>query len=206
VITDAAIHLAPEDLSERALVKRCQEGDKGAFKVLVERYQQRAMQLAYGFVRSLDDSKDVVQNAFVRVFKSIGEFRNESQFYTWFYGILVNVALDHLRRNKTPTRSYEDGLLLRSQIASVVQLKWIDPREEIWTKQRRKAIVRAIDSLPVDQRMTIILREIEELSYEEIAQVTKVPIGTVMSRIFDARRRLQVKLGEFTDQPARLNL
>jgi len=203
---DAAIHLIPEYLSERALVKRCQEGDKGAFKVLVERYQQRAMRVAYGFVGSQDDSKDVVQDVFVRAFKSIREFRDESQFYTWFYGILVDVALDYLRRNKTPTQSDRDGVLLRRQIASEVPLKWTDPREEIGTKQRRKAIVRAIGSLPVDERMTIILREIEELSYEEISQFTKVPIGTVMFRLFYARRRLQVELGEFADQPACLNL
>jgi DNA-directed RNA polymerase specialized sigma24 family protein len=126
MISNAGVHLMPRDLSERALVKRCQEGDTSAFKVLVERYQQRAMRLACSFVRSQDDSRDVVQDAFVRVFKSIREFRNESQFYTWFCRMLMNVALDLLRRNKTPTESYEDGLLQHSQIASEVQIQ-VDP-------------------------------------------------------------------------------
>ncbi|OGK08348.1 MAG: hypothetical protein A2Y63_04295 [Candidatus Riflebacteria bacterium RBG_13_59_9] len=206
ITTAEAIHLSPDAPSEQALIKSCQEGDKGAFKVLVERYQQRAMRVASGFVRSRDDSKGVVQEAFVRAFKSIREFRNESQFYRWFHVILVNVALDHLRRNKTLTQSDGDGLLLHSSIASEAKLNRTDPREEIWTKQRRKAIVRAIDSLPVDERMTIILREIEDLSYEEIAEFTRVPIGTVMSRVFVGRRRLQFKLGEFADPPTRLNL
>jgi RNA polymerase sigma-70 factor (ECF subfamily) len=186
----------PPDLE---LVKRCQDGDSDAFRILVERYQQRATRLAFRYVKRLDDAQDIAQDAFIRVFKSIKEFRNESQFYTWFYRILVNLALDHLRRNKNQASEFQDGVLLRSQSAAEVQLKKTNPREELWKKQRRKAIVESIDSLPPDQRTTVILREIDGLSYEEIAQVTKVPIGTVMSRLFYARRKLQDKLKEYVD-------
>ena len=186
----------PPDLE---LVKRCQDGDSDAFRVLVERYQQRATRLAFRYVKRIDDAQDIAQDAFIRVFKSIKEFRNESQFYTWFYRILVNLALDHLRRNKNQASEFQDGVLLRSQSAAEAQLKTTNPREELWKKQRRKAIVESIDSLPPDQRTTVILREIDGLSYEEIAQVTKVPIGTVMSRLFYARRKLQDKLKEYVD-------
>ncbi len=186
----------PPDLE---LVKRCQEGDREAFRILVERYQARATRLAYRYVGNMDDAQDITQDAFIRVHRSIKDFRNESQFYTWFYRILVNLALDHFRRNKMRAAEFEDGVLLRSQSASDAQTRKTNPREELWKKQRQQAIVGAIDTLPPDQRTTVILREIDGLSYEEIAQVTKVPIGTVMSRLFYARRKLQVKLKEYVD-------
>ncbi|OGP80840.1 MAG: hypothetical protein A2Y95_11530 [Deltaproteobacteria bacterium RBG_13_65_10] len=186
----------PPDLE---VVRRCQEGQADAFQILVERYQQRALRLAYRYVRSQDDAQDIVQDAFIRVFRSIKEFRNESHFYTWFYRILVNLALDHIRRNKNQGLEFQDGALLRSQSAGDGQTKKTNPREELWSKQRREAITEAIDALPPDQRTTVILREIDGLSYEEIAQVTKVPIGTVMSRLFYARRKLQEKLKEYVE-------
>ena len=186
----------PPDLE---LVKRCQEGDREAFRILVERYQARATRLAYRYVGNMDDAQDITQDAFIRVHRSIKDFRNESQFYTWFYRILVNLALDHLRRNKIQAGEFQDGVLLRSQSAADAQTKKTNPREELWKKQRQQAIVGAIDALPPDQRTTVILREIDGLSYEEIAQVTKVPIGTVMSRLYYARRKLQEKLKEYVD-------
>jgi RNA polymerase sigma-70 factor (ECF subfamily) len=187
---------SPPDLE---LVKRCQEGDVSAFQILVERYQQRAARLAYRYVKNQEDAEDITQDAFIRVFRSIKNFRNESQFYTWFYRILVNLSLDHLRRNKQKETEYQDGVLLRSQTAAELQQKKSSPREELWKKQRQMAIAGAIDSLPDDQRTTVVLREIDGLSYEEIAQVTKVPIGTVMSRLYYARRKLQDKLKEYLD-------
>ena len=186
----------PSDLE---LVERCQADDMSAFQVLVERYQQRATRLAYRYVRNQEDARDVTQEAFIRAFRSIKEFRNESQFYTWLYRILVNLSLDHLRRNKVQASEYEDGLMLRSQSAAEAQQKRTNPREELWKKQRQDAIVEAIASLPDDQKTTVILREIDGLSYEEIAQVTRVPIGTVMSRLFYARKKLQEKLKEYMD-------
>jgi RNA polymerase sigma-70 factor (ECF subfamily) len=186
----------PPDLE---VVRRCQEGDAAAFQILVERYQHRALRLAYRYVRNQDDAQDIAQDAFVRVFRSIKDFRNESQFYTWFYRILVNLALDHIRQNKNQRTEFQDGILLRSQSAVDAQTKKTNPREDLWSKQRREAIVSAIDALPPEQRTTVILREIDGLSYEEIAQVTKVPIGTVMSRLFYARRKLQEKLKEYVE-------
>lgn len=186
----------PPDLE---MVKRCQEGDREAFRILVERYQARATRLAYRYVGNMDDAQDITQDAFIRVHRSIKDFRNESQFYTWFYRILVNLALDHLRRNRMKAAEFQDGVLLRSQSASDAQTRKTNPREELWKKQRQQAIVGAIDTLPPDQRTTVILREIDGLSYEEIAQVTKVPIGTVMSRLYYARRKLQEKLKEYVD-------
>jgi RNA polymerase sigma-70 factor (ECF subfamily) len=187
---------SPPDLE---LVRRCQEGDVSAFQTLVERYQQRAVRLSYRYVKNQEDAEDIAQDAFIRVFRSIKDFRNESQFYTWFYRILVNLSLDHLRRNKQKGVEYQDGVLLRSQSAAEVQQKGSSPREQLWKKQRRIAITQAIETLPDDQRTTVVLREIDGLSYEEIAQVTKVPIGTVMSRLYYARRKLQDKLKEYLD-------
>lgn len=187
------------DPSDLELVERCQKNDVSAFEVLVKRYQQRAARLAYRYVKNQEDARDITQEAFVRVFRSIKDFRNESQFYTWFYRILVNLSLDHLRRNKMEASEYQDELLLRSQSAADGQQKKTNPREELWKKQRIEAIGSAIASLPDDQKSTVILREIDGLSYEEIAQVTSVPIGTVMSRLYYARRKLQEKLKEYLD-------
>ena len=190
---------AVQALDEEAIVRRCQEGDHDAFRVLVERYEQRATRLAYRFVKRHDVAKDIAQEAFIRAYRSIGEFRSKSQFYTWFYRILVNLALDHLRRDRMELSEFQDDTLLRSQVAAEAQVRRANPGEELWRKEQRKAIVRAIDSLQPDQRETIVLREFEGLSYEEIAQVTKVPIGTVMSRLFYARRKLQDKLRAYLD-------
>jgi RNA polymerase sigma-70 factor (ECF subfamily) len=188
-----------QSLDEESIVRRCQEGDQDAFRVLVERYEQRATRLAYRFVRRHDVAKDIAQEAFIRAYRSIKEFRSKSQFYTWFYRILVNLALDHIRRDRTELAEFQDDTLLRSQVASEAQVRRANPGEALWRKEQRKAIVRAIDSLQPDQRQTIVLREFEGLSYEEIAQVTKVPIGTVMSRLFYARRKLQDKLRAYLD-------
>ncbi|MDP3940237.1 MAG: sigma-70 family RNA polymerase sigma factor [Deltaproteobacteria bacterium] len=193
---DRSANGGPSDLE---LVERCQADDTAAFQVLVERYQQRATRLAYRYVRNQEDARDITQEAFIRAFRSIKDFRNESQFYTWLYRILVNLSLDHLRRNKMETSEYQDDLMLRSQTVAEAQHKRTNPREELWKKQRQVAIVGAIESLPDDQKTTVILREIDGLSYEEIAQVTRVPIGTVMSRLFYARRKLQDKLKEYVD-------
>ncbi len=193
---DSAANGGPSDLE---LVERCQADDTAAFQVLVERYQQRASRLAYRYVRNQEDARDITQEAFIRAFRSIKDFRTESQFYTWLYRILVNLSLDHLRRNKMETSEYQDDLMLRSQTVAEAQHKRSNPREELWKKQRQVAIVEAIESLPDDQKTTVILREIDGLSYEEIAQVTRVPIGTVMSRLFYARRKLQDKLKEYMD-------
>jgi RNA polymerase sigma-70 factor (ECF subfamily) len=190
---------ANESLPDLELVRRCQEGDASAFRTLVERYQQRAVRLSYRYVKNQEDAEDIAQDAFIRVYRSIKDFRNESQFYTWFYRILVNLSLDHLRRNKQKGVEYQDGVLLRSQSAAEAQQKGSSPREALWKKQRRLAIADAIDTLPDEQRTTVVLREIDGLSYEEIAQVTKVPIGTVMSRLYYARRKLQGKLKEYLD-------
>ena len=188
-----------QPLDEETIVRRCQEGDQDAFRILVERYEQRATRLAYRFVKRHDVAKDVAQEAFIRAYRSIREFRSKSQFYTWFYRILVNLALDHLRRDRMELSEFQDDTLLRSQVAAEAQVRRANPGEELWRKEQRKAIVRAIDSLQPDQRETIVLREFEGLSYEEIAQVTKVPIGTVMSRLFYARRKLQDKLRAYLD-------
>jgi RNA polymerase sigma-70 factor (ECF subfamily) len=150
-------------------------------------------------VKSQEDAEDIAQDAFIRVFRSIKGFRNESQFYTWFYRILVNLSLDHIRRNRQQASEYQDEILMEGQNVEEFQQRKTNPREDLWKKQRQQAIAGAIGDLPEDQQTTVILREIDGLSYEEIAQVTKVPIGTVMSRLYYARRKLQERLKEYLD-------
>lgn len=181
---------APGDPSpaDEELVAQARNGEAEAFRILVERYQGRAYSIAFGMVGDREDAMEVVQEAFLKAFRTLGGFRGESSFYTWLYRILVNLAID-LRRKVRPVQ-LEAPERLGDPRAS-------DPAEEAHRRELRAAISAAIETLPPEQQAVIVLREIQGLSYAEIAEVEQVPIGTVMSRLFYARRKLQVALAGY---------
>jgi RNA polymerase sigma-70 factor (ECF subfamily) len=174
--------------AEQELVSRARNGDRDAFRLLVERYEGRVYAIAYGLLGHREDAREVAQEAFLKAYRMLGSFRGDAGFYTWLYRIVVNLAID-LRRRDRPA-PLEDPDRMRDARSE-------DPAGEAYRGELRAAIRTAIDGLPPEQRAVIVLRELEGLSYAEIAEVEQIPIGTVMSRLFYARRKLQAALARY---------
>jgi len=177
-----------EEEGDQQLVARVQKGDKRAFEVLVLKYQHRIYSLVSRFVRDPDEVQDVVQEAFIKAYRALGAFRGDSAFYTWLYRIAINTAKNHLvsraRRPPGADIEIEDAEYLESA-SSLRDIA--DPESELIREQLHRAVDAAIAHLPEDLRTALTLREFEGLSYEEIAEVMRCPVGTVRSRIFRAR-------------------
>ena len=182
-----------EAQQDRAAITRAQTGDTSAFRQLVERYQHRAYVLAVGLVRDEQDAQEVVQEAFLRVHKNLASFNGGSSFFTWLYRIVTNLSIDLMRR---PFRR-EGSLVERSATAPeddlpfMARLDGSDPLDHVHRCEMAASISAALDALPPYHRGVIILREVEGMSYQEIAEVMGVSKGTVMSRLFHARQKLQ---------------
>ena len=183
-----------EQLTDQALVERVQQGDKKAFNLLVSRYQNRVAGLLTRYVPP-NDIPDVVQESFIKAYRSIGAFRGDSAFYTWLYRIAVNTAKNYLTaQGRRPpnedilaeeAESYDVGSNLRD-VAT--------PENEMLSNELKKIVFDTIKGLQEDLRTAITLREIEGLSYEEIAEIMECPVGTVRSRIFRAREIIESKV------------
>jgi RNA polymerase sigma-70 factor (ECF subfamily) len=188
-----------EDL---ALVKRAQEGDPEAFRVLFDRYNRRAYAVALGVVKNPQDAMDVVQEAFVKVHRHLPHFQGASSFYTWLYRITMNLSIDHIRRKKNARNlDYDDQIAKDDGLHDPHNLAPsrgdADPDRNAARTELRGKIQEALETLPEYHRQVILLREVEGLSYEEIAKVMKVPKGTIMSRLFHARRKMQAALAPY---------
>ncbi|QKT02406.1 RNA polymerase sigma factor RpoE [Ectothiorhodospiraceae bacterium 2226] len=185
---------------DQALVERVQRGDKKAFDTLVLKYQHKIVKLISRYVRDPDEVYDVAQESFIKAYRALANFRGESAFYTWLYRIAINTAKNHLvaqgRRPPEADIDVADAEYLEGESA----LKDVGSPERMALKDEIGRVVHeAIDQLPEDLRTAIILRELEGLSYEEIAQAMACPIGTVRSRIFRAREAIDNKLRPLLD-------
>jgi RNA polymerase sigma-70 factor (ECF subfamily) len=180
-----------ERADDRTLVERAARGDREAFGALVQRHQDRVFNLAYQVVRNREDALDVAQEAFVKAFISLARFKGEASFTTWVHRIVVNLAIDCLRRRRRgDPAAYDDRLALPEDGEASLAAP-DDPERALETRQVRSLLARGIQALPPAHRAVLVLREIEGLSYEEIARVVGCNLGTVMSRLFYARRKLQ---------------
>ena len=187
---------APGQDPDHELVRAVLDGDATAYRGLVERYQGRIYSVCYGMVRNTEDARDLAQDAFVKAYQNLSRFRLQSSFYTWLCRIAMNVSIDHLRRQKVRRAElYEDGVVTKEQ-GGVISLAHAreDPSRNLERKRLQQRIAEAVDDLPEDQKQVIILREIEGLAYKEIAEVMQIPEGTVMSRLYYARKKLQATL------------
>ncbi|MFZ5476006.1 MAG: sigma-70 family RNA polymerase sigma factor [Myxococcota bacterium] len=184
------------DTPDSQLIQRVLDGDGGAYRPLVERYQSRLYSMVLGMVRDSEEARDIVQNAFIKAYQSLGSFRIESSFYTWLYRIAMNLAIDACRKTKRRrTTGYDEAVASRDDDGAILELHHVDsPQRALQRKQLQEKIFRALDELSEDQREVILLREVEGLSYKEIAEAMDIPEGTVMSRLFYARKRLQTLL------------
>ena len=180
---------------DQQIVERVQRGDKQAFNLLVTKYQRKIMNVVSRYVSNSGDIADVVQEVFISAYRFLPSFRNDSAFYTWLYRIAVNTAKNYLTSNGRRSPGVEVDIDDAEQYDSGEALRDIaNPERLLSSDQVRKTVVNALQSLPEDLRTVITLREIEGLSYEEIADVTGCPVGTVRSRIFRAREVIDNRL------------
>jgi RNA polymerase sigma-70 factor (ECF subfamily) len=185
---------------DQELVVRVQQGDNKAFDLLVMKYQSRLAKLVARFLRNPSDVPDVVQEAFIKAYRALPNFRGDSAFYTWLYRIGINTAKNHLvaQSRKNPANGI-DAQEAEDYGASEWLKEYASPEREALTSELEKTIYRVMGELPSDLREAITLREIEGLSYEEIAEVMDCPVGTVRSRIFRAREAIDNKLAPMLD-------
>lgn len=181
--------------TDQTLVERVKKGEKRAFDVLVLKYQSRVVNLVSRFVRNPADAMDVTQEAFLKAYRAIPNFRGESAFYTWLYRIAVNTAKNYLAMQSRRPPEVDQDISDIEQIEGDNTLKDNDtPEHLLLTAEIQATVIAAIGQLPEDLRTAIMLRELEGLSYEEIASVMECPIGTVRSRIFRAREAIDKEL------------
>jgi len=176
------------NLLDAELVKRVQAGDTTAFDILVQKYQHKVVNLVGRFVSDQAECYDITQDAFIKAYRAIGNFRGDSQFYTWLYRIAANTAKNYLasRARKSPAYTVDVEDAEHYEGASGLK-EYATPENLLLTEEIKQTVFAAIEGLPDDLKSAITLREIEGLSYEEIAEVMDCPIGTVRSRIFRAR-------------------
>lgn len=204
---------ARENAIDRELVAQAKQGDRQAFGRLVERYQQRVYALSYGIVRQREDAWDVAQEAFVKAYRNLGRFEGNSAFYTWLYRIAYNLSIDALRdRARRETVDIDENRKLEEALAKSGRRPLEHPDEMAARRELSTVLQRAMHKLSDKHRAIIVLREIQGLSYEEMADVLGISKGTVMSRLFHARQNLQtllapyVKKGEDVPQSLKLAL
>lgn len=186
------------------LVRAAQEGDEGAFRQLVEKYQRRIFQLALGMLKDPDEAMDIAQETFVRVHKYLPSFKGESSFFTWTYRIGMNLCLDAQRRAGRAHRvDLEDGDEAELEAAMDPPSHALaGPSRQVLNEELRGKLEEALQSLSENHRAILLLRELEGLSYEELAKVLGIRKGTVMSRLFHARLKMQKKLREYLGDEA----
>lgn len=193
----------PKEITDLDLVNRCKEGDEMAFSQLVQRYQRRVYTIALGMVKNPDDAMDIAQEGFVKVHRYIGNFQGTSSFYTWLYRIVVNLCIDHLRKNgRYASDEYDERVHAQEGGGSVGVLSsnlGNNPSSNLGRKELAEMMQQAIDELPPYHRAVILMREVEGMSYSDMANTLNVSKGTVMSRLHHARQKLQTSLQPYLD-------
>lgn len=194
----------PVPTDDRILVQRAQAGDRVAFKALFERYQRRAYALAFGVVRNQDDALDVVQDAFIKAHRHLDKFEGQASFYTWLYRIVMNLAIDHLRKHRRHNpvdftdQTSEEGV---SDDALLPKIIGGNPARALMDREIRERISDALDALSDNHRAVLVMRELDGLSYEEMAVAMQCSKGTIMSRLFHARKNMQKLLADLYQGP-----
>lgn len=191
---------------DKELVKQAQDGDQEAFKTLVERYQRKVYSICYGMLKNPEDSMDASQETFIKVFRYLEKFNFQSKFYTWLYRIAVNVCIDQIRKNKKRKNvEYDDTYSRAAEVGDeniVPSTLGLNPEKAYGRKELREKMLEALEKIPEKHRTILILREAEGLNYDEIADVLEVSKGTVMSRLFHARKYFQEALSVYLEKDA----
>ena len=186
------------DTDDSALIEKCRAGDVAAFEPLVEKYRQRVWRLAYNVLRDREEAWDVAQEAFIKAYQALPSFRGQSAFYTWLYRITMNVAADRARSRAAQGRAFGTERVPEEDWERVItdpNPAEASPADAASRREERQKIMRALDQLSEDHRRIIMLGDLEGQSYREIAETLEIPMGTVMSRLHNARKRLRDVLG-----------
>ena len=190
-----------DPIDDHELVKAARRGDRDAFRTLFERYHRRAYALAFGVLRHPDDALDVVQDAFIKAHKYLDKFEGNSSFYTWLYRIVMNLAIDHLRKHRrVKPVELDEQQLDESDEALLPKILGGNPGRALMDKEIRARIDQALGELSDNHRAVLIMRELEGMSYEEMAQAMGCSKGTIMSRLFHARKNMQRQLVDLVDR------
>ena len=177
------------------LVLRVQRGDKAAFDLLVIKYQHKIIQLVNRYVKDPSEAQDVAQEAFIKAYRALGNFRGDSAFYTWLYRIAINTAKNYLVSRSRRSSDYHVDIQDAEALENAPQLQGMETPERLLLNQEIiDTIKTAIETLPEEMRTAIMLREFEGMSYEEIAEAMDCPVGTVRSRLFRAREVIDIML------------
>lgn len=187
------------DPTDAELITRILQGDRNAYRPIVQRYQGRIHAMVLGMVRNGEDARDITQVAFIKGYENLSSFRIESSFYTWLYRIAMNLAIDHCRKGKRrKTSAYEEAVAPRDDDGNILEAPHTDSAQKLLQRKELNAkIYEALGELSEEHREVVLLREVEGLSYKEIADSMGIPEGTVMSRLFYARKRLQMALKDY---------
>jgi len=184
-----------DSYTDKELVQRVQQGDKKSFDLLVLKYQNRIIKLVSRYVREQSDAMDVAQEAFLKAYRALPNFRGDSAFYTWLYRIAINTAKNHLvSMSRRPAEAHLENSDGDAIDIEELQKDFDNPENLLLAEEIKQTILTAMNKLPEDLRVAITLREIDGLTYEEIAEAMDCPIGTVRSRIFRAREAVDAKL------------
>jgi len=184
-----------DNTTDKEIIERVKNGDKKAYDLLVLKYQQRVINLISRFVKNHADALDVSQETFIKAYKALPNFRGESAFYTWLYRIAVNTAKNHLTvQSRKITKSDYDVTEIEQIEGNMTLTEQTTPENLLIKDELQEIVLNTIENLPEDLKSAIMLREIEGLSYEEIATVMECPVGTVRSRIFRARETIDNKI------------
>jgi len=178
---------------EAELISRCQKGDQGALKEIFDQYNKRVYRIAYGVVRQREDALDIVQEVFIKLFRSIRNFKGRSKFYTYLYRLAMNTAIDHVRK----AAKYPASSLDQEGVLQPVDEVEKGPERILLHKELEGRVSWAMGRLPIDQRTALVLREVEGLSYQEMAETMGCSIGTVMSRLHYGRRKMRELLKNY---------
>ncbi len=184
---------------DRVLVSKAQDGDKIAFRKLVERHQRRAFAIAIGLVRDENDARDIVQEAFLRVHRNLARFKGGSSFFTWLYRIVTNLSIDLMRKlSRREAELYENPQIADTADAFpfISRIDGANPIDVVRRREIATRIQQALDALPPYHRSVVLMREVEGMSYQEMAEAMQVSKGTIMSRLFHARQKLQRALAD----------
>ena len=187
--------LMADNIADKEIIERVKNGDKKAYDLLVLKYQQRVINLISRFVKNYADALDISQETFIKAYKALPNFRGESAFYTWLYRIAVNTAKNHLTvQSRKITKSDYDVTEIEQIEGNMSLTEQTTPENLLIKDELQDIVLNTIENLPEDLKSAIMLREIEGLSYEEIAAVMECPVGTVRSRIFRARETIDNKI------------
>jgi len=189
------------EIDDLTLVSRCKEGDQQAFRLLVKRYERKVFQVAYAMVKDREEALDISQEAFLKVHRYLGDFKGDSSFYTWLYRITRNLAVDRIRSRRGESVAFDEKVAQdEAELGDAGFLSTrlgTNPQKSTLRRELAEKITEALQQIPEKHREILVLREVEGLSYEDLARVLEIPKGTVMSRLFHARAKMQKLLEDY---------